>query len=374
MITQTNLNRFFDELAKSVDITDARYEKVEKRYKAILDFFKNNELKRYDLDLYPQGSFAMGTAIKPINDDGYYDVDIICRLSDANANKKEMKQSELKALVGNAVKHYCTSLQISKKPVEKAKCWTIEYSEPEQFQMDIVPAISNSESLRILLEKQAYPIDYHEDAIAITNKDKIGTYDIITDNWEISNPKGYLKWFKAILKPYIVKLAEERNVNIEDLPPNQSKTNLHKIIQIMKYHRDFTVGENKHKPISLIITTIAAQNYNSDQNIYSNLVSISDKLIIAGNSGIIINPSNLTENFAESWNSTPEKKELFIKWATRLRDDMLYAKEADIMDSLKDKFNSSFGERIIKEAFEKISYYPPPKVEIQKKPLGPWGI
>ena len=67
-------------LIEELDVSDSKYEKATQRYNSIADYIKNSELSSYRPDIYLQGSFKLGTAIKPLTEDGVYDIDIVCNL------------------------------------------------------------------------------------------------------------------------------------------------------------------------------------------------------------------------------------------------------------------------------------------------------
>jgi len=79
LISMVNRN-FLESLAKSIQISDSLYQAAEDRYTSVAKWFKRDAstLKYYDPDLYPQGSFALGTVIKPVSEEDDYDIDMIC--------------------------------------------------------------------------------------------------------------------------------------------------------------------------------------------------------------------------------------------------------------------------------------------------------
>ena len=68
-------------LIEELDVSDSKYEKATQRYNSIADYIKNSELSFYRPDIYLQGSFKLGTAIKPLTEDGAYDIDIVCNFT-----------------------------------------------------------------------------------------------------------------------------------------------------------------------------------------------------------------------------------------------------------------------------------------------------
>ena len=48
-------------------------------------------LSPYKPDLYPQGSFRLGTPVRPVSHDGDFDIDLVCRL---DIDKEQTSQAD----------------------------------------------------------------------------------------------------------------------------------------------------------------------------------------------------------------------------------------------------------------------------------------
>src|SRR5690606_37219737 len=106
---------------------------------------------------------------------------------------------------------------------------------------------------------------------------------------------------------------------------------LQRVVQILKRHRDIMFGGNEHKPISIIITTLAAKSYNKEIDIVDALLNvlnkmesfIEEKYISKYQRKIkwIANPINDEENFADKWPDESEKEDNFYAWLEKARAD-----------------------------------------------------
>ena len=98
----------------------SRYEAAERSYKAIGTWLCRDAscVLRADPKIYIQGSFRLGTAIRPISDSEDYDVDLVCELS---LSKTELTQVRLKALLGGELKAYAEAHQMD-EPEEGRRC------------------------------------------------------------------------------------------------------------------------------------------------------------------------------------------------------------------------------------------------------------
>ena len=86
-----------------------------------------------------QGSFRLGTANKPENDEEY-DLDMGCNLRQ-HLSKDTNTQEQLKVLVGDELELYRKARTIKEELAEKTRCWRLEYADDLSFHMDIVPCI-----------------------------------------------------------------------------------------------------------------------------------------------------------------------------------------------------------------------------------------
>ena len=70
---------------KSLDITPTMFKNANEKYHNIADFLSDHGL---EADFYPQGSFALGTVVRPNakDDNAAYDLDAVCQVTDAKNN------------------------------------------------------------------------------------------------------------------------------------------------------------------------------------------------------------------------------------------------------------------------------------------------
>lgn len=75
------LSILLEQIAEDLDVPPSKYEDAKRSYDAVGDWLNRpeSELAQYSPRIYPQGSFALGTAVKPEGDD-HYDVDAVCVL------------------------------------------------------------------------------------------------------------------------------------------------------------------------------------------------------------------------------------------------------------------------------------------------------
>jgi hypothetical protein len=343
-------------IAEELDIPESKYLEAKNRYEAVGNWLgeEGTVLSTYYPEIYTQGSFRLGTVVKPIKKDEY-DIDLVCFLNELR--KDDTTQANLKKMVGDRLKENTKYNNILDK--EGRRCWTLDYA--NEFHMDILPSIADNE----LRAKDIL----HKNSILITDKKKIENGDV---DWPKSNPKGYATWFLAkqadIFQTFKKEIAESIKANIEDVPDYKVRTPLQRAIQILKRHRDvFFLNNNKgnkgNKPISIIITTLSANLYSGQDNvfnaIYDILSNLNKEMLIREEQYYIPNPTNLEENFADKWNENPELSKAFFNWVNNAKnffcDNVLLKKDVKEISKV---LNESLGSYVGKIASQNIKTTP----------------
>lgn len=220
-----------------------------------------------------KGPSAWAPAIKPLNETEEYDVDSVCEFR--LLQKSSLSQFALKQRLGEEVKAYARAKNMTKPVQEGRRCWVLEYADGAQFHMDIVPAVPNHIEQRMLLDRHGLDPKWANTAIAITDREH-HAYRVISEQWPRSNPKGYSDWFRSkVVEVEKRRRAEGFRAEVESMPTYRIRTPLQSAIMILKRHRD-QMFEDRYdeRPISVILTTLAAHAYKGDLTIGMALLSI----------------------------------------------------------------------------------------------------
>lgn len=336
-----------ENLVEAIQVPQSKYEQANRTFHSICDWLGRPESSLRDCheESYLQGSFRLGTAISPTTEEDDYDLDIVAIINKA---KNSVSQAGLKKLVGVEVEAYSQRYGM-KRPSDARRCWTQDYADGSQFHVDILPAIPDVVGLTNKLEARNLGIEGVDTAIAITDKQD-ANYEMVHSNWPNSNPKGYAQWFEMRMGSVLVArrdaIALQERRSASSVPIYRARTPLQKAVQLLKYHRDIMYADDPvDKPISIIITTLAAKAYNDESNLIDALANILAKmhLGIEPENGIdwVRNPSNAMENFADKWINYPQRRENFYKWLDAARADFEALRVAD----------STQRQRVITEAF-----------------------
>ncbi|HEJ0329059.1 nucleotidyltransferase [Serratia marcescens] len=320
---------FLTALADELAISESRYEQACRSYTSLGEWLHRPEsaVIQYDPQVYVQGSFRLGTAIRPLNDEEEYDVDSVCLLQ--SLSTQDITQNDLKTLLGDEIKAYRKAQNMVRPVREGRRCWVLDYADGAQFHMDVVPSLPNAARQRMLLETYGFDLKWSETAMVITDIES-PVYHALSDDWQRSNPKGYAEWFKLRMRDVFERrrkvLAESMKASVEDIPDYKVRTPLQSAIMILKRHRDGMFEKRyDERPISIIITTLAAHAYNGEDKIadalYSILAQMDSFIEHDGHRYIIRNPSDPLENFADKWPQHPEREAAFFEWLQQARQD-----------------------------------------------------
>jgi len=323
MVRGFELNEELRELATSLDITDQLYEQVISYYEDAAEWLsvEDSPLREYSPAIYPQGSFRLGTMVRPLRANDKFDIDLVCRLS---IEKERTSQADLKKSVGDRLR---ASPNFAKILKEQRRCWTLDC--PDEFYLDVLPAIPDAEGVK--------------ESILLTDRE--------LRFWQHSNPIGYADWFIERMRPIQVELrealAKSAGESVEDVPEWRVRTPLQRAVQLLKRHRDgYFRYDDDRRPVSIIITTLAARAYQRERTIDDALVTITREMprYIEQRAGRwwVENPASREENFADKWNEKPERRASFLAWLKRVEQDIGLARVAK-SDETRRVLRESFG-------------------------------
>lgn len=362
---KTQFNEILEEIGNNLDISETQYKFAVQSYQAVGKWLADEKslLSPYKPEILPQGSFLLGTMIKPVNDSDELDVDLVCKLEGKKAN---WAQYHLKKIVGDRLKENKTYKEMLDE--EGRRCWTLNYADSSKYHMDILPSIV-SEGHRVILEKAFSATDFKDfekTAIRITDNQEDNYFsETNPDFWNKSNPFGYAAWFQERCSISIRKsvfLSE----SVNPLPTYQKeKLPLQRVVQILKRHRDIMFDGDEDKPISIIITTLSSKAYNKETDIISALTNVVErmesfietKFSVEHNKWIkwIGNPVNEEENFADKWPENPKKEKNFYNWLSKVKSELSSSLELKELNKIQESFSPIFGKKIVDKSFSNIS-------------------
>ena len=370
-----------EEILRNIDISPTMFRNAVSKYDAVSDYLNGRD--GINAEFYPQGSFKLGTVVRPyINGtETDYDLDVVCEL---NIRKGDTTAQCVKKAIGNALSESEVYSALLKD--EDNRCWTLEYAKVQGdigFRLDIVPSVHQDEATISALIMAGVDSDKANCAISITNKTGSSYH------WLNSNPNGYCSWFdgtnsrfKSVARDAYRKrlFGSNRHVyaSIEDVPELLERTALQQVVQILKRHRDVYYTNARQwdrRPISAIITTLSARiashakasfgTYEllkfvvEDLRVYSNLLSgesvgTYDNLEARSyirkehQKWLIQNPVDPGDNYADCWDTVTAQ--LFFQWVAAVFDDFIDISSYDELRYFAG-LKRGFGGRLVDEVF-----------------------
>ena len=300
--------------------------------------------------------------IKPIHEDDELDIDLVCKLEKIQAT---WTQFELKQLIGDRLKANGMLNKLLIIP-DGRRCWTLQYAESAKFHLDVLPSVVAT-GYRTILEKAfsntgAPDTDILGIRITDRNTQNYRTSSNLHD-WLKSNPFGYAIWFQDRCK---ISTQEVRMMSeaIQPVPKYQTdKLPLQRVVQILKRHRDMMFKGDVHKPISIIITTLASKAYNKETDIITALMNVVTGMAShieerwSNDHGKrikwISNPVHEQENFADKWVEYPERQSNFYLWLTEVKNDLtrIIDQQGKTLQILNESMAKTFGKDVVTKTF-----------------------
>lgn len=325
------------ETCELLDISPTDFKRAQDRFTAIKNYLSSGSYTSGTYArAYYQGSFRLGTVVRPYRNEQNkeFDVDQVFELSPSSSVSSEALKKEIGYWLEEHGDYERMLLP------EGKRCWTIEYASDASeigFHVDILPCVTSNKT--------------SDGQVFITHKEEDDSY-----SWRVSNPEDYYYWFKSrnlISSEFLQEersriLAYNRNLyeNVSEVPKQLVRTPLQRAIQITKRHRDVTFSNKDNKPISIIITTIMAHLYSS-QNISDTVLKFANYVIARhkeyilndqlepdgildhdGHKWIVKNPIDVLndlehfENFADKWETNLELPANFFKWVYKLKRNL----------------------------------------------------
>ena len=359
MVTREQKIIILENVLELIELPPSAYKKAKKRYDDLGEWFGRDEsiVKNNNPHVFPQGSFRLGTAIRPLDEKEEYDLDLACKLREG-ISRDSHTQEMLKGLVGYEIESYREARNIKAPKEKKHRCWRLEYQDDLSFHMDIVPCIPTDSAKRAIIFESMQKAGESESIAGIASElttsitdDRHHGYRTICDDWNISNPEGYAKWFEVRMNQS-ARMAFLEKAQVDDVPLYRKKAPLQRAIQFLKRHRDqMFKDDNDVKPISIIITTLAARAYQGESDVESALSNILARMggLVNQSRPRVPNPVDPAEDFADRW-SMPEYTHLkleqnFWNWLKQAQTDFsLLGSEEDvgfIAEQARQKFSIS---------------------------------
>ena len=348
MTTEDRLGVIYRELANELNISDTLYERALSAYNGLADYIKAHN-DSWDVEVFPQGSFELGTVIRPVSEEDEYDVDMVVLIKVPDFTDPKELRDVVKCFLEEHGR-YEGNIE------EKKQCLRVVYSDSAQFHMDVVCA---------------KPI-IGDRIIDVAKKQERSTAYMYNE----SNPKGYISWFKETMNySRILNEAQKRggifaSTKVEELSLSRMRTPLQQAIQILKRHRDIYFADRlDDRPSSIVITTLCAKSYEYDKmynwshdNVYTvikRMLELFPRFIETNENGeyVLKNPSLESENFLYKWKSNENLERNFREWIRKAKVDIVENPESFLPSNPEkagELLRESFGSHAMGKALKRF--------------------
>lgn len=362
-----NRDKFIVEALNDLDISPTMEKNARDKYQAMSEYLDNNGLES---DFYPQGSFLIGTVIKPFKDgeNCNYDLDVVAILK----KKKEITTAkETKNSVGDCIKS--STVYNGKLEKEDSNCWTLQYADVSPgigFTLDIVPSVDETNDIKNEIQSSGVESRFTSQTVAITQK---GNEEY---TWLTSNPLGFGDWFIEISNRHLTSDMKQEQLekfstefravhaSVEEIPNHYYRSNLQRAVQMVKRHRDLYYDRSRlrdEKPSSILLTALIADsvkdNYflNITEIIQTFIKEFNNKSISIMKDGKVLNPGDLRQDLMSDFSEI--KKLRMLNWVNKLENLTNIQVEQDFKRLLHNNIN----ENVFEDSFEDTNYVSPTK-------------
>lgn len=334
-------------IADTLEVPESAYAQATERYESVGRWLcaAGSPLGAFNPKVFAQGSFALGTVIRPFNRDDY-DIDAVVQL---DGSISTWEPEKLKLTLGDRLRGHGTYAMMLGP--EGRRCWTLTYTSNENvagFHLDLLPCVSHETTSDLV------GFAGTRSAIAITTRTTDGAYE-----WNQSDPKGYAAWFRTRMVVRRRTLdTSEKQASIEAVPKYPTRSPLQATVQLLKRHRDVMFQGRDEAPISVIISTLAARAYEGEATLAETVVNVTKGMrrqieVVAGRP-FVRNPVRPEENFADRWEQEPNRSTQFFAWLGAV-EKLAYEVAQSSPQDLEGTLSSCFGESVAKTASTKYA-------------------
>ncbi len=312
------LDNVMERICRGLQITDSQYSAAKERYRAVGEWLADEEspLAKLSPSIYPQGSMALQTTVKPRAREEY-DLDMVLHVATFAGEPTGLYQAAYRRLMAHG--------EYAKRLETRSRCIRIIYA--KQFHLDIVPA-------RLDRTRGGSCIEVPDHTLKC---------------WKPSNPRGYLKWFESRCAQ-LIALERAEISPLPDNTPAHDKPVLKRAVQLLKRHRDVLFEGHDGAPSSMVLTTLAGIFYQGETSLTQALSTILNGVVRAIRTNWpkrikITNPSNHAEDLCESW--TDQNYQNFFTFIRNFRDSVETLVSEQGVDRIGTELEALFGDETL---------------------------
>jgi SMODS domain-containing protein len=278
-----DLDYLLKQIIEDLQLTPTQYKEAVEHYEAVGRYLEHqgSPLAHLQPVIFPQGSMALQTTVKPIGRQEH-DLDLVSQTLPSGRDPMWLYETTYAWLAANP--QYAPILERYKR------CIRLSYA--QKFHLDVVPAEPD--------QRRPVPCILVPDCNIL--------------DWTPSNPLGYIGWFQSRA---ILRIVEGRVRAMAPVPAQQTaedKAALVIAVQVIKRRRDWAFREDiDHAPRSVLLTTLAGLHYGGQESVIEAIAAILAATEAAIDAAapdriVVVNPTNPDESFTEAFNEISYRK------------------------------------------------------------------
>lgn len=329
------LDAILNEICGTLRLSDEQFALAERKYREVGEWLTaaQGPFSQARGAVYPQGSMRLRTSVRPRRSlDEVFDLDAVFQVDAPAMTPELLYMAVLKRLEQNP--------DFRSRIERKNRCIRLVYG--GAFHLDLLPARTATAE--------------HPRAIEVPDRER--------RDWHPSNPEGFAQWFEGRCSTAqgVLKARSIQPLH-EPIAPALLEP-LRRVVQLMKRRRDNWFPEGAEPTRSIVLTTLAAQQYtgadSTSEALTETLHAINraaDRAEAARGRLVVLNPVRPEEDFSERWTGDPKAyrdTRRFLKDFAQEMDDLNRAEGLDtIAQLLNTMFGSELGTRAVKRAMER---------------------
>jgi hypothetical protein len=328
-VQQAELDQLVEEICLTLQITPTQFDLARQHYEAVGDWLarEGSPIAALKPIIYPQGSMALRTTVRPRPEREEYDLDLVLQVQPVDTDPMRLYN-----LVGDRLEAH----EVYGQMLERMKrCLRLNYE--HQFHLDILPA-------RLDRTRGGTCIEVPDRALKC---------------WMPSNPAGYVLWFEHQCdEGALFKAAREQVPLPPPLPEHQLQV-LRQIVQLIKRRRDNAFRGADVAPRSVVLTTLAGHAYARGESLTAAL----EQVLLAIEAAIaqahphpieVRNPTNSAELFSERWRDR-DAYAAFTNFIRTFRAEVTALRAAEGLEAIALALDGMFGNELGQKAVRAYS-------------------
>ena len=182
----------FEHFLQNICIDESKLDRIKSSHTSLREALQHEEYVGPTLlDIFLQGSYVHGTAIRPLGQSTDYDVDVCCLV---DLSKVPIENKEPKPLVRWLARRLKQLGSYRGTVSQRSRCVRIDF--PDDFHMDVVPLVQNGNPWNSILPG-GFGMNTFQFRGAIPNGN--GNYLVpnsAVNGWDTTNPKGLAEWYR----------------------------------------------------------------------------------------------------------------------------------------------------------------------------------